>query len=143
MNRRKTHPHLIQKRKQKRNAANSQARDETSEHGGAKRAQPKQRHAQQRMRRLRRMQPISRQQPNRQHEQPQHRTKAQRMLAENFKHVRKQRDTGSKKNQAAEIEPGDVLCAVVGQMPVNEIKASQPNRNVYKENKTPVQVPDD
>ena len=47
--------------------------------------------------------------------------RAQRVLAEHFQHIGKQRDAGAEQDQADDVERIGVLFAIVGQMPIDQI----------------------
>lgn len=65
------------------------------------------------------------------------------MLAEDFEHVREQRDSGAEENEADEVERMGVWLAEVGKVDVDEDEASDADGDVEEEDISPVKVVND
>ena len=112
LNRSEPEADLVEERKDERDSADAQAREEAAAHCRAEGANAKQAQRQQWKRGLRRMQSIACQQQDGNRQQPQDFAHAQRMFTEYLQHIRQQRDAGAKQDEADNIE-GIGLFAVV------------------------------
>ncbi len=136
-------PNLVEKRKQERDPADSQAREEAAADCGAERADAKQRQAQQGMRDAARVQSVTRKKERGKREQRQHFPAAQRVLAEHLEHIRQQRDAGTEQDEADNVRRMSTTFAVVREIAVHQIQADEADRNVDKKDHAPVEMSDD
>jgi hypothetical protein len=122
---------LPAQRKDEWDSADSQAGEEAAVHPSAECANAKRIQAQGWKRDPRRVPSTARKQQDGNGEQPKDLARAQRMFTEYLQHIRKQRHSGGKQNEARDIER---ICtfAIVRQMQIYQALANRADRQTYQ-----------